>query len=49
MSWQRWISIGLVLGLLLLAFGLIMPAIFQAREAARRSTAKNNLKQIGLA
>ncbi|MAX36192.1 MAG: hypothetical protein CME33_06455 [Gimesia sp.] len=48
MSWQRWISIGLVLGLLLLAFGLIMPAIFQAREAARRSTAKNNLKQIGL-
>lgn len=49
MSWQRWISIGLVLGLLLLAFGLIMPAVFQAREQARRNSAKNNLKQIGLA
>ncbi|HCO24325.1 MAG: hypothetical protein CME31_12845 [Gimesia sp.] len=49
MSWQRWISISLVLGMLLLAFGLIMPAVFQAREAARRNTAKNNLKQIGLA
>ena len=49
MSWQRWISISLVLGMLLLAFGLIMPAVFQAREAARRSSAKNNLKQIGLA
>lgn len=49
MSWQRWISISLVLGMLLLAFGLIMPAVFQAREQARRNTAKNNLKQIGLA
>ena len=49
MAWQRWISIGLVLSLLLLAFGLIMPAVFQAREQARRNTAKNNLKQIGLA
>ena len=49
MSWQRWISISLVLGMLLLAFGLIMPAVFQAREAARRNSAKNNLKQIGLA
>lgn len=46
---QRWISISVVLLLIVLVFGLLIPAVQQAREAARRSTAKNNLKQIGLA
>lgn len=46
---QRWISTGVVLLLFVLVFGLLIPAIHQAREAARKSTSKNNLKQIGLA
>lgn len=49
MAWQRWITVGIVLGLLLLLFALLMPAAYQAREAARRTNSKNNLRQIGLA
>ncbi|QDT40780.1 hypothetical protein Pan241w_08390 [Gimesia alba] len=49
MNGQRWITVGVVLGLLLLVFGLLLPAIQDARETARKSTSKNNLKQLGLA
>mgnify|MGYP003663494930 CR=1 FL=1 len=49
MGGQRWITVGIVLGLLLLAFGLLMPAVQNAREEARKTTSKNNLRQIGLA
>ncbi|QDU08987.1 DUF1559 domain-containing protein [Gimesia aquarii] len=49
MAWQRWVTVGIILCILLLVFALLMPAIYHGREAARRSTSKNNLKQIGLA
>ena len=49
MNGQRWITVGVVLGLLLLVFGLLLPAIQDARETVRKSISKNNLKQLGLA
>jgi type II secretory pathway pseudopilin PulG len=45
----RWIQAGVVVGAIVVAFALILPAIEQSRESARRSQSKNNLKQIGLA
>jgi type II secretory pathway pseudopilin PulG len=45
----RWIEAGAVIGILLVAIALVLPAIQQARAAARRSSSKNNLKQFGLA
>ena len=46
---QRWLEIGVVAIVVVILAALLLPAIRQAREAARRSQSKNNLKQLGLA
>ena len=45
----RWIGPALTVGVILLVVVLLLPAIRQSREAARRTQSRNNLKQIGLA
>lgn len=48
MPWNRWLNVLVILILAGLTVAFVLPAIQQAREAARRSQTKNNLKQIGL-
>jgi hypothetical protein len=45
---RQWVAIAVVVGCIVVLAGLLLPAIHNARQAARRTQSKNNLKQLGL-
>ena len=53
MRWRRsgftLIELLVVIAIIAILIALLLPAVQQAREAARRSSCKNNIKQMALA
>lgn len=47
--YRRWLQAGVGLIVVAIAIAVCLPAVQRARESARRTQSKNNLKQIGLA
>ena len=46
---MTWTEIAVVSGVILVLLGILLPAVQRARDAARATQSKNNLKQLGLA
>ena len=46
---RHWVSIAVVVGCILVLVAILLPAVHNARQAARRTQSKNTLKQFGLA
>ncbi len=49
LPWGRWINVLVPAGVIVTVLALLVPAIQDARNAARRTQSRNNLKQVGLA
>jgi hypothetical protein len=49
MPWNRWLSVFILIASASIAVAMVLPAIQQAREAARHARSKIKLKQIGIA